>query len=55
MKWLVLLAGYLLSLLLFWLTCDHLTPEQAAAAVLLQAVLTLTAICALQHPIRGQP
>lgn len=51
MKWLALLATYLLALLLFWRWCDVLTLEQAVAVSLLQAVLVLAVICAL---LRGR-
>lgn len=49
-KWLALIALYLLALLLFRRWCDVLTLEQAVAISLLQAVLILTVICAFFKP-----
>ncbi|GAA3997274.1 hypothetical protein GCM10022631_04760 [Deinococcus rubellus] len=46
----MLLAVYLLGLLLFRRWCGLLTPEQAVAVSVLQAVLMLTIICALLNP-----
>ena len=46
MKWLALIAADLLGLLLFRRYCDLLTPEQAVAVAVLQAVLVMTVVCA---------
>ena len=46
MKWLALLTAYLLGLVTFPQYCDFLTPEQALAVAVLQAVLVLMVVCA---------
>ncbi|GAA3995376.1 hypothetical protein GCM10022631_02010 [Deinococcus rubellus] len=50
MKWLLLLAAYLLGLLVFRQCCDLLTFEQAIAVSVLQAVLMLAVVCAFFKP-----
>ena len=49
-KWLALIAADLLGLLVFRQYCDFLTPEQAIALSVLQAVLVMTVVCAFFKP-----